>query len=84
MSNLDHLLIPGTQVFHAGQVQEAIEQLTKQAKQAETLRSALVGLVGADSEDELRQMEAFLLTLPDSEENKKPTLNAVRALLETI
>lgn len=45
------------------------------------LRSALAGLVGADTEDELRQMEAAMRLLPAPEEVKAVSINAIHALL---
>lgn len=47
------------------------------------LRSALVGLVGADSEAELRDMEAAMRLLPAPAEDKAVTINAIHALLAT-
>ncbi|MEY2632458.1 MAG: hypothetical protein RIR00_1112 [Pseudomonadota bacterium] len=51
--------------------------------QAAMLRAALVGLVGADDEDELRQMEAALRLLPAPDSDKAVTINAIHALLAT-
>lgn len=48
------------------------------------LRSALVGLIGADSEQELRQMEATMRLLPAPEEDKAVSINAIHALLATL
>ncbi|HCZ48412.1 MAG TPA: hypothetical protein DCZ11_05360 [Gammaproteobacteria bacterium] len=48
------------------------------------LRSALAGLIGADTEDELRKMEAAMRLLPAPEEDKEISINAIRALLETM
>jgi hypothetical protein len=48
------------------------------------LRSALVGLIGADTEPELRQMEATIRLLPASEADKAVSINAIHALLETM
>lgn len=47
------------------------------------LRSALVGLIGADSEQKLRQMEAILRLLPAPESDKAIWINALHALLAT-
>ena len=47
------------------------------------LRSALVGLIGADSEQELRTMEAAMRALPAPEEDKAVSINAIHALLAT-
>jgi hypothetical protein len=48
------------------------------------LRAALTGLVGADTESELRQMEATMRLLPAPEEDKAVSINAIHALLATI
>ena len=48
------------------------------------LRSALVGLIGADNEQELRQMEATMRLLPAPEEDKAVSINAIHALLATL
>lgn len=48
------------------------------------LRSALSGLIGADTEDELRQMEATMRMLPAPEEDKAVSINAIHALLATM
>ncbi len=48
------------------------------------LRAALVGLIGADGEDDLRQMEAAMRMLPVPEEDKAVSINAIHALLATM
>lgn len=48
------------------------------------LRAALVGLIGADSEQELRQMEAAMRVLPAPDADKAVSINAIRALLATL
>jgi hypothetical protein len=48
------------------------------------LRSALVGLVGADSAEELRQMEVNIRLLPAPAEDKAVSINAIHALLATL
>ena len=48
------------------------------------LRSALTGLIGADTETELRQMEATMRLLPAPEEDKAVSINAIHALLATM
>lgn len=48
------------------------------------LRSALAGLIGADTEDELRNMEAMMRLLPAPEADKAVSINAIHALLSTI
>ena len=48
------------------------------------LRAALVGLVGADSEQELRQLESTMRLLPAPEADKAVSINAIHALLATM
>ena len=48
------------------------------------LRSALAGLIGADSEDELRQMEIAMRLLPAPDADKAVSINAIHALLATM
>lgn len=48
------------------------------------LRAALVGLIGTDSEQELRQMEATMRLLPAPEADKVVSINAINALLATM
>ena len=48
------------------------------------LRSALVGLIGADTEQELREMEAMMRLLPAPEADKIVSINAIQALLATL
>lgn len=47
------------------------------------LRSALIGLIGVDSETELRQMEAFFRSAPVPDSDKAVSINAIHALLAT-
>lgn len=51
------------------------------------LRSALVGLIGVDTESELRQMAAVMrlvMLTSESEADKTVVLDAIHALLETM
>lgn len=48
------------------------------------LRAALVGLIGADTEAELRQMEAIMRTLPMPDADRAASINAIHALLATM
>lgn len=48
------------------------------------LRSALTGLVGVNSEAELRQMEGIMRSLPIPDTDKTASINAIHALLATI
>ena len=47
------------------------------------LRAALVGLIGASEEAELRDMEVAMRMLPAPEEDKAVSINAIHALLAT-
>lgn len=48
------------------------------------LRSALVGLIGADGKEELQAMEAAIRLLPAPEADKAVSINAIHALLSTL
>lgn len=48
------------------------------------LRSALIGFVGADGADALREMEVTLSVLPMTAADKSVSIAAIRALLETL
>lgn len=48
------------------------------------LRSALAGFIGADSEDELRQIEVAMRLLPAPDADKAVSINAIHALLATM
>jgi len=48
------------------------------------LRSALAGLVGADTEQELQEMAAAVRVIPDPDGNATVALNAIHALLSTM
>ena len=48
------------------------------------MRSALVGLIGADTEAELRQMETIMWTLPMPDADRAASINAIHALLATM
>lgn len=47
------------------------------------LRMALANLIGADTEEELRQMEAALRVLPAPAADKAAAINEIHALLST-
>ena len=48
------------------------------------LRKALIGMVGAESKEELEQMEAVMRMTPAPDVDKAVAINAIHALLETI
>lgn len=54
------------------------------AKRFAILRAAVVGLVGSDDREELEQMEMAIRIAPVPECDKAASINAIRALLETI
>lgn len=58
--------------------------LRKAESDIEKLRAALIGLVGAGTEQELQQMEAALQLLPAPDEDKAVSVNAIHALLATM
>lgn len=58
--------------------------LRKAESDTAMLRTALVGLIGADSEQELRQMGATMLLLPAPDSTKAVIINAIHALLATM
>lgn len=62
----------------------AADLVEAQVSDLATLRSALVGLVGAETEDELRELEALMRLLPAPEADKAASINAIHALLYTI
>ena len=47
------------------------------------LRKALVGLVGAESRQELEQMEIAIRAMPAPDVDKMHTINAIQALITT-
>ncbi|WP_429076395.1 hypothetical protein [Aeromonas hydrophila] len=53
-------------------------------KNAAMLRAALVGLIGADTEKELREMELAMRSLPMPEADRVASINAIHALLATM
>jgi hypothetical protein len=48
------------------------------------LRKALVGMVGVETEEELKLIEATVRVLPAPEVDKIASINAITALLETM
>ena len=47
------------------------------------LRDALVGLVGSDNREELKQMEAAIRLAPVPDEDKVGTINAIHVIIKT-
>lgn len=58
--------------------------MAKMVREHAMLRAALIGLVGADTADELKGMEATMRILPAPEADKAVTINAIHALLATM
>lgn len=48
------------------------------------LRKALIGLVGAETREELEQIEAAMRTWPAPDRDKIAVINAVHAIFETM
>ena len=71
-------------VANHGEKAAMVEELDELRQENARLRSALVGLIGADNEQELRQMEATMRLLPAPEEDKAVSINAIHALLATL
>ena len=62
-------------------LREQVERLTKENGR---LRNALIGLVGSDSREELQSMELAMRIFPASDADVVASVNAIRALLETM
>lgn len=62
----------------------ALHPMRKAETDVAMLRSALVGLIGADTEAELQQMETAMRMLPAPEADKAVSINAIHALLATM
>ncbi len=58
--------------------------MRKAEAEIDMLRVALIGLIGAETETELRQMEAAMRLLPAPEGDKAVAINAIHALLATM
>lgn len=48
------------------------------------LRSALAGIIGASTKDELETMEIAIRTMPAPDADKAVSINAIHVLLETL
>ncbi|TNI32843.1 hypothetical protein [Aeromonas dhakensis] len=60
------------------------QKLAAASKDIAMLRSALAGLIGADTEAELRQMEAIMRTISITDADRAASINAIHALLATM
>ncbi len=79
----------GTPTAKAEALTEHIQQcekhpMTALQKRYEIVRAALVGLIGADTKEELQQIECGLLAREAPIEHKAPAIDGVRALLKTL
>ena len=62
---------------------DATDELAKVKRQRDFLRGALIDLVGAAGDDELRQMETILRLTNVPADDKTAMLNAIHVLLNT-
>lgn len=60
------------------------QELAAAIKDIAMLRSALAGLIGADTEAELRQLEAIMRTIDITDADRAASINAIHALLATM
>lgn len=74
----------GTNLLNSIQAKLMLEHVLVSEDGAAMLRSALIGLIGAESEQELRQMEVAMRVLPAPEADKAVSINAIHALLATM
>lgn len=79
----------GTPTAKAEALTEHIQQcekhpMTALQKKYEIVRAALVGLVGADTKEELEQIECGLRAAPVPMEDKASAIDGVHALLKTL
>ena len=58
--------------------------MRKLSEQNAVMRKALVGLVGAESREELEQMEIAIRMMPVPDIDKMNTINAIQALIQTL
>ena len=52
-------------------------------RKIEVLRTALIGMIGAGTKEELAQMELAIGMLPAPEQDKAVSINAIHALIAT-
>ena len=62
--------------------QGLLNKLAASQAREKALRKAIVGLVGAETVDELRQIEAAMRVLPVPSEDMAVSINAIHALLQ--
>lgn len=61
----------------------AKERTQAAERKADVLRKALIALVGADTPEDLKQLDATIRMLPLPESDRAITINAIQALLQT-
>ena len=61
----------------------AAHPLRKAEADIVTLRSALIGLIGAETEAELRQIELAIRAMPVPDADRAVSINAINALIAT-
>lgn len=61
----------------------ANERTLAAERKVQVLRKALIALVGADTPEDLKQMEATIRMLPVPDSDRAITINAIQALLQT-
>lgn len=66
----------------AGFNMDDTKELARAREQRDKLCAALAGLIGAESEEELRAMEATIRFVPAPDADKAAMLNAIHVLLE--
>ena len=57
------------------------DELSVVKQQCKQLRAALAGLIGAESDEDLRAMEVIIRIAPAPDADKAAMLNAIHALL---
>lgn len=61
----------------------ANERTSAAKRKVQVLRKALIALVGADTPEDLKQLEATIRMLPVPDSDRAITINAIQALLQT-
>ncbi|SMF94426.1 hypothetical protein SAMN02949497_1741 [Methylomagnum ishizawai] len=56
----------------------------RQDEKVALLRAALIGLIGAETEQELKQLEVQMRLMPAPEADKAAAINGIHALLATM
>lgn len=64
-------------------INDLCQEVRDRDAEIDMLRSALVGLIGTDDEQELLAIEATMRLLPAPDADKAVSINAIHALLKT-